>query len=280
MISVFHLKELEPLLEDFYRITRIRITVFDNRFQEIVSYPDSRPAFCQMIRSCPEGRRACARCDADACACAARQSKTYIYRCHAGLTEAIMPLYVGKVLAGYLLFGHVFAYGSHDAGWSVISDACKDYPIDGDKLRQTLADMPLISYDYIRSAARVLHMTASFLVMERMATLREDCVASKLDAYLSANFTDPLTAASLCDTLQIGRSKLFKLSQELYGCGIQQQIRKLRMEKARELLLDRTDLSIMEIATACGYPDYNYFISVFSKFYGTSPNQYRIRHRQ
>ena len=80
MVSVFNLKELARLLEDFYRITQIRITVFDDQFQEIVSYPDGRPAFCRMIRSCPEGRNACAQCDANACSYAARQSRTHIYR--------------------------------------------------------------------------------------------------------------------------------------------------------------------------------------------------------
>lgn len=279
MISVFNLRELEHLLEDFYRITRIRITVFDDQFQEVVSFPDSRPAFCRMIRSCPEGRNACAQCDANACSYAARQSRTHIYRCHAGLTEAIMPLHVGKVLVGYLLFGHVFAYGSMEAGWSVIQNACKDYPVDPASLKETLSGMPMISHEYIQSAARVLHMTASFLVMERMATLQEGSAAAKLDAYLREHFTDPLTAGFLCDTLRIGRSKLFKLSQELYGCGIQQQVRKLRMEKAKELLLDHAELSIMEIATECGYSDYNYFISVFSKYYGISPNQFRAKYR-
>ena len=173
-----------------------------------------------------------------------------------------MPLHVGKVLVGYLLFGHVFAYGSLEAGWSVIQNSCKNYPIDPGKPKETLSDMPMISHDYIQSAARVLHMTASFLVMERMATLQEDSVATKLNAYLSEHFTDPITADSLCDRLRTGRSKLFKLSQELYSCGIQQQVRKLRMEKAKELLLDHADLSIMAIATECGYSDYNYFISV------------------
>lgn len=275
MVSVFNLKELERLLEDFYRITQIRITVFDDRFQEIVSYPDSRPAFCRMVRSCPEGRSACAQCDADACAYAAKQSKTHIYRCHAGLTEAIMPLHVGKVLVGYLLFGHVFAYDSLINGWETIEKCCISYPIDSKKLKATLEDMPLISHDYIRSAARVLNMTASYLVMERMATLQEDTTAAKLDAYLSIHYTDPVTAEHLCDVLNIGRSKLFKLSQELYGCGIQQQIRKLRMEKAKELLLDHAELSIVEITTECGYCDYNYFISVFSKYYGKAPGLFR-----
>lgn len=279
MISVFNLKELEHLLEDFYRITQIRITVFDDRFQEIVSYPDSRPNFCQMIRSCEEGRKACAKCDAEACAYAAKQNKTHIYRCYAGLTEAIMPLHVGKVLVGYLLFGHVFAYDSLINGWETIEKSCISYPIDSKKLKATLEDMPLISHDYIRSAARVLHMTASYLVMERMATLQEDTTASKLDAYLSIHYTDPVTAEHLCDVLNIGRSKLFKLSQELYGCGIQQQIRKLRMERARELLLDRPDLGINDIASECGYGDYNYFISVFSKVHGKPPHQFRMERK-
>lgn len=38
MLSVFNVKELECLLEDYYRITRIRITVFDEKFQEIIPY--------------------------------------------------------------------------------------------------------------------------------------------------------------------------------------------------------------------------------------------------
>lgn len=275
MVSVFNLKELEHLLKDFYRIAQLRITVFDDRFNEIVSYPDSRPQFCQIIRSCEEGRQACAKCDSDACTYAARQNKTYIYRCHAGLMETITPLRIGDVLVGYLLFGHVFTYDSIEKGWEVIENCCKRYPVDLQALKASLVGMPHISHEYIYAASRVLHMTASYLVLERMATLQEDTIAAKLDDYISEHFTAPITAEHLCNVLNIGRSKLFRLSQELYGCGIQQQIRKMRMKKARELLLDHTDSSIMEIATECGYNDYNYFISIFSKYYGSPPNQYR-----
>ena len=47
------------------------------------------------------------------------------------------------------------------------------------------------------------------------------------------------------------------------------------MEKAMTLLKDRSDLSITQIATECGFSDYNYFISVFSRSVGMSPNFYR-----
>lgn len=275
MVSVFDLEQLQSLLQDFYHITRMRITVFDRDLNELVSYPENCAPFCTIIRATAEGQAACAKCDQTACAAAARQNKTYIYRCHAGLTEAIMPLHVGKVLVGYLLFGHVFAYNSLEEGWEVICRCCGKYPVDPEKLKLSLRNHPIISKDYINSAARILHATASYLILERMATLQEDSVAAKLDAYLSEHYAEAITARQLCEKLQIGRSRLYKLTDQLYGCGIHQHIIKLRMDKAKQMLNDCAGLSVTEIATACGFSDYNYFIAVFSKTVGQSPNAYR-----
>lgn len=275
MISVFNVEELQSLLEDLYHITQIRITVFDSERNELVSYPENCPSFCSIIRGTEEGRAACAKCDNDACDIASRQEKAYIYHCHAGLTEAIMPLYVGKALVGYLLFGHVFAYNSFEEGWEQIRKCCNKYPVDLEKLRLSCQDSPLISKSYIKSAARILHATASYLVLERMATLKEDSTAAKLDQYLNENYTQPLTSQLLCRELGIGRSQLYKLSSQLYGCGITQQMKRLRMEKAKHLLTDSPEMSITDIANACGYGDYNYFIAVFSQAVGQSPNAFR-----
>ena len=38
MISTFNLEKLSSLLRDFYTVTHIRITVFDENFNEIASY--------------------------------------------------------------------------------------------------------------------------------------------------------------------------------------------------------------------------------------------------
>lgn len=275
MISVFDLEQLHSLLADFHRITRIRITVFDDELNELVSYPEQCAPFCQLIRSTEPGRAACARCDREACAVAARENRTHIYRCHAGLTEAVTPLYVGKVLVGYLLFGHVFGYGSLEEGWGFISRCCRRYPVDMEALKAACGECTQVDRDYIRSAARILQATAYHLVQERMATLQEDTAAARLDAYLSAHYTEPVTAQGLCRELGIGRSKLYRLAEQLYGCGISQQIRKLRMERAKGLLVDHPEMRIGRIAANCGYEDYNYFIAVFSQVVGESPGTYR-----
>lgn len=280
MVSVFDLEQLQSLLQDFHRITGIRITVFDAQLNELVSYPESCAPFCRIIRSSDQGRAACARCDREACAIAARENRTHIYRCHAGLTEAVTPLYIGKVLAGYLLFGHVFGYSSLEEGWQVISECCSGYPLDLETLKAACVSCTQVSREYIRSAARILHATASHLVQERMATLQEDSTAARLDAYLSAHYTETITAQKLCQVLGVGRTQLYKLADQLYGCGISRQIRKLRMEQAKRLLQDYPEMGIGQIAADCGYNDYNYFISVFSQTFGQSPGSYRNRIRK
>lgn len=275
MVSVFNLEELHLLLKDFYCITHLRITVFDRDCNELAAYPETCPQFCQLIHSAAGGYQACVRCDQEAFAAAGRQKKAYIYQCHAGLTEVVMPLWVGNVLAGYLVFGHIFAYEDDQIGWETVANCCTSYPIEAKKLRAALSDCPHVTREYLLAAAHILHATAAYLVLERMATLQEDSTAAKLDAYLAAHFTEPITAQSISQTLGISRSQLYNLSGELYGCGISEYIRNMRVNKAKQLLTDYPEMRISEIASDCGFPDYNYFITVFSKIVGTSPNAYR-----
>lgn len=274
MISVFDLEQLLEVLKDFYRITRIRIAVFDEQFRELIAYPEDRPAFCRLIRSCGAGRRACALCDQNAGRIASKQRSAYVYRCHAGLTEAVMPLYVGDVLAGYLLFGHIFSYGSHDAGWEVIRHFCRDYPVEPGELEAACRTMPRRDADYIKSAARILHATASYLALERVAVLREDSAAARLDEYLSGHFTEALDTRSICQALQLGRTRLFQLCRQMYGMGPAERIRTLRIARAKELL-QRQDMTVAEVGAACGYSDVSYFIAVFVKDVGTPPGRWR-----
>lgn len=280
MISVFDVEALRRLLKDFYEITRIRITVFDADLQELVSWPEQYLPFCRAIRDTEQGRAACLRCDREACAAASKQRGAYIYRCHAGMTEAVVPLHVGDVLVGYLWCGHVFSYSTFEEGAEAIARCTASLPLDAGELRAACALQPIITEEYVRSAARILHATASYLILERMATLREDSAAAQLDAYLNAHFTQTFTAEELCATLGLSRSRLYRLCSQLYGCGLSQHVRELRMNHAKRLLTDFPELSIAEVAPRCGFEDYNYFIAVFSREAGISPGAYRRRGKQ
>ena len=275
MISTFNLDQLQSLLKDFYTLTRIRITVFDDTFRELVSYPEKISPFCQLIRTDPEAYRQCMLCDKKACETASGQHKPYTYQCHAGLTESIVPLYLGNLDIGYLLFGHIFAYDSHEEGFQKIENLCKSYTISREALKASAYELPIIPKEYITSASHILQAVASYLCLERMAVLRQKDLPVRIDEYINEHYTEQIDVSDICARFQIGKTYLYEIAGQNYGIGIAEHIRRLRIERAKRLLTEEEDMSITEIAGECGFTDYNYFITVFKRLVGVPPKQYR-----
>lgn len=280
MISTFHLPKLNALLKDFYTLSHIRITVFDDTFQELTSYPQELAPICQIIRSDPKAYENCQICDKNACRIASRQHSTYTYQCHAGLTESIVPLYIHNIPIGYLLFGHVFSYQSQTEGWNCISEKCKAYDLDKNALKTACLELPLIPEDFIVSSSHIMEAVASYLCLEKMAVLTKEKLPAQIDEYISLHFTEELNAKKLCQHFGIGKTQLYEIAQENYGIGIAEHIRRLRIKKAQDMLIDLPELSIAEIASDCGFNDYNYFITVFKKLTGMPPQKYRNNIKQ
>lgn len=275
MISTFNLSKLNSLLKDFYNITQIRITVFDDSFRELTAYPEHIAPCCQIIRNDPQAAAQCVRCDANACETAARSRSPYTYRCHAGLTESITPLTLGNIVIGYLLFGHVFSYPAHEEGWKTIQKNCSSYHIDADALKDACFACPIIPEDYIFSVSHIMQAVASYLCLERMVTVQRKELPVQIDEYIGTHYTEDIDASSLCRHFQIGKTRLYEISTQNYGCGIAEHIRNLRIENAKTLLIGHPEMKIDEVASACGFSDYNYFITVFKRLTGTSPGKYR-----
>lgn len=274
MISSFDLTKLNSLLKDFYTLTQIRITVFDDSFHELAAYPEQIAPFCQIIRSDEEGDCQCHLCDQKACEIASRRRTLYTYQCHAGLTESITPIIVGNIIIGYLLFGHVFSYPSHEAGWEQIEELCKNYQVNLQNLKMACWRQPVITGDYISSASQIMQAVASYLCMERMVSLRQQELPVQIDEYIAAHFTEELDAITLARHFQIGKTQLYEIAKQSYGIGIAEHIRNLRIEKAKQLLIEQPELSLAEIASSCGFGDYNYFITVFKRVAGMPPKMY------
>jgi AraC-like DNA-binding protein len=88
--------------------------------------------------------------------------------------------------------------------------------------------------------------------------------------YNDENFGCP----EFCEAIRMSRSHVHRKLAEAVGLSISDYIKHIRLEKAKELLI-QTNYPIYEIANRVGYSDANYFSRSFSKIYGISPSQCR-----
>lgn len=135
---------------------------------------------------------------------------------------------------------------------------------------------------------RTMHATAEFMKVNRGMILEltqavrdtrlqgEGCTppVRKCLEYIGLHYSQEIHLEELTKLCSLSSSRLSTLFKKETGVTIPERIRKIRCEKAADLL-KWTDLAVQEISLYVGYPDNNYFVKVFRKEYGTTPTAYR-----
>ena len=97
--------------------------------------------------------------------------------------------------------------------------------------------------------------------------------------YMLQGYTDPLFSISLlADLCKVSTAYLRREFSRAYGMSPVSFLRDLRIENAKNLLQSEY-LTISEIAEQSGFSSASYFIQVFHKTVGESPDRYRQRNQ-
>ena len=117
--------ELEKMLKDLYLLSGLNMSIFDLNQNLLASYPHKKSKFCNEIGKNKKSYQHCLDCDYKAMEHVKESGELYIYKCHFGLNEAIMPLYSYGVLTGYLMMGQA-VIGTY-RNYSEIIEKSKEY---------------------------------------------------------------------------------------------------------------------------------------------------------
>lgn len=172
--------------------------------------------------------------------------------------------------------------------------------VDNDELFCNLANPPLSSVHLgiervgYRAAAelrrRILGkkkaapkkvLLAPLGVIARQSTnILADCddELSGLIRALRASACDGVKVQELLRACRHSTSTLQRRFKALLGRSPKEEISRLRLDRARQLLVD-TDLPIGEIASRCGFSELKHLSTIFRKSVGVSPIQYRQQNR-
>jgi AraC-like DNA-binding protein len=91
--------------------------------------------------------------------------------------------------------------------------------------------------------------------------------------YVREHYAEPLTVNDMAEQVSLSPSSFSNLFREVTGRSPYQFLKELRLDRARELLLDGR-LSVTDISRAVGYCSTSHFIKEFRARYGTTPRAY------
>ncbi|WP_410512184.1 AraC family transcriptional regulator [Paenibacillus sp. BR2-3] len=95
--------------------------------------------------------------------------------------------------------------------------------------------------------------------------------------YMSSQYAHPISIEQMCDSLGYNRAYLSRVFKQETGISPVTYLLKLRIEKSRQLLRERPELSVEQIAASVGLTDALYFSRQFKRFCAQSPTAYRIQ---
>ncbi len=272
----FHIdnEKLQVLLKHFYTLTKMRIVVFDDECNEIACWPNRHSRFCRVLRECPDAKAKCLLCDQEACLQSKRQKGRISYRCHAGMTEIVTPIWYENVAIGYIMIGQLFQTEDYEKSWAQLVPYLSRFNVDLSALKTAYFKKRNYTDETVVAASEILEACSVYLYLSKIVMLKENTLSRKIEEYIVKNLKGDLSVTALCEHFSISKNRLYELSEHNYGKGIAQYVRELRLEHAKKLLLGNNK-KISDIAEECGFIDYNYFTKVFKKAEGITPREYK-----
>ncbi|MFX3636159.1 MAG: AraC family ligand binding domain-containing protein [Candidatus Pristimantibacillus sp.] len=93
--------------------------------------------------------------------------------------------------------------------------------------------------------------------------------------YLSTQYAHPVSIEQMAESLGYNRAYLSRFFKRRTGLSPVTFLLKLRIDKARQMIREREELTIEQISASVGLQDSLYFSKQFRRFYEQSPTAYR-----
>lgn len=270
---VFDDDKIHRILTSFNRITKMTITLFDSDLNPI---DDAGPwqQYCLSIGNNEELLSVCKTCNRQHSAQALTQRETVIYTCHAGIAEAVAPIFVENTLIAYLMIGKFRDEEGIYTSEEKVVEFARRHDLDVDEMLEGYRKLPVFSMSYIDDAITVLEALICNITEKHYIHFHHNELALNIERYIEENLQRKLTVPELCKKFHLNKQSLYYIFKVDFNSTVQNFIIQKRLDKIRSLLVSTQD-PINEIAESVGFTDYIYFLKFFKKRTGCTPSEYR-----
>ncbi len=117
------------------------------------------------------------------------------------------------------------------------------------------------------------YAAGSMTTKEKEKNLKNLHLVEKSMDYIRANLKNRITLGEIAKHLSISEYYFARTFKSLTGMTVFEYVEEMRISHAKTLLAE-SDMSIAEIASACGYNDPSYFSKTFKDHTGLTPKEY------
>jgi len=100
-------------------------------------------------------------------------------------------------------------------------------------------------------------------------------VVEQIIGYFEEHYSEKISLDTIAENMYLSPFYISKIFKSETGDTPIRHLISIRLERARELLVEEREMSIQEVAAAVGYDDAYHFSKLFKKYYGKSPSQVR-----
>lgn len=277
----FDAEIMQNILDQFVELTSIRAAFFfnDNYKETVTGRNKDICEFCAAIRKISDVNEKCVECDMNAFKKAEEHKSIYVYRCHMGFWEAVVPIYSGTLIYGFLMLGQVKCADEDILNWEAVKNNLSFYGAAENEIQQLKKyydEMEVSCRSKIEAAARMLEIIAAYIIDVGAVRVCELEAVERARQYVKQHLGEALSTGLVSKAVNLSTSYFSYLFKQQTGMTFTQYVETSRIEQAKEMLR-MTSMTVREICDKLGYEDQNYFSRIFKKYEGTSPVNYRNR---
>ena len=240
--------------------------------------PNENP-FCELMA---RSNRVCAAClEVQRKLTEKTGDRSRTVTCFAGLSDSAVPIRVGDQLIGFLQTGQVLLKQPTKFRFDRAARKLVEWGVDVDlgKAREAYFHTKVLTKKQYRSMLRLLEIFGRHLsilsnqiAMENPAA--EPAAVTRAKQFIAQNQNNAICLATVAKAVNTSTFYFCKLFKRATGLTFTDYLARVRIEKAKTLLLD-PNRRVSEVAYDIGFESLTHFNRVFRKIVGRSPSSYR-----
>lgn len=242
---------------------------------------ESENEFCALVTRTLEGCRECLETQRRAQRGVASRWVSQQVSCFAGLTDVAVPVVVGGQQVATLMSGQVFRRQPTERDFLMVIKMLKgerNGPWEK-KVRKAYFETPVVTADRFEAIIHLLNVFAQYLAdyasRHAIASAPDEPHAiANAKEFVQSHVEETITLALVVEHVHMSRFYFCKLFKKVTGMTLTEYVSRVRVEKAKRLLTNPS-LRVSEVVYASGFGSIPRFNSVFKRYVGMPPTEYR-----